>query len=1160
MKVGGEMDKVYTIKPSSDIYKALLLQAASTIIWKDQTLANSCEKSSDIYYSELFMGAKRGILNFDVIRAFDEEIIAKLGYTGEAAWPMLANKQNIPQEQRATAVKLFTERLIEKDPVTGYYKNYIEENNYYRMLTGLPPFESTEEDWVFVEKFNTEWPMDVPVHLMTMAQRLRMEQKGYLDELIAAHPDKKYLKYVGKKGIDVFAARAADRFDLLYAEFGNASFENDFREVYNQCKYAVNAVYYSPAFKKANQLYDNFLAMSILFMTIQQMFHKYLSADTTRDFYDVESIRYIYDSYSVPYYDQIPLAYHTKIAKKMNALLSYKGSSTVFFDLFELFDSSSMNIYTYYLTKTHKFLDGKPVFVRNKDGSIDERGTYDISFAKGAIHGDPALEVTDPANKVAFPDLTYNDPYWVNDKELFEKVYGECYNYAESKYLGLQAILDILGDTYRSCYFIKMLQDNREFMEVISVQWAVTNAYTSLFDFFLYMAALYCRKFSYEGKLTDDMAYTAAILGYDFKNAVEIFQEHIVNDPILSKDEQLIKLIHAMDVHDLNSVNQTFLNIWDLRQLLVDVFTETHDKKVYEAYRSLYDTLLTCQNMRECFTKSDGTMATSYEDMLAETNPSLYQRLETMVADSEEVDIEVEIRSVIAQIESMIPAIKNLDSVYNMEVSTLIESLFKILQHFKSAKAELVGYNVVYVLSLRGVNFFKMMDRIVSITEHVELRPDDLIFTDITTYIEYIFEEIHDLLGLLEDKFVFEHYHSMIKDHIHFLLDQVRGFRDIIHWTDETNLHFTDLIISEASALILRAMLMFGDKTFIIHEVFLEPKYSGLIKDQFHYLMDDLFTTLGLDAPDAHQQSILTIQDFAQVFHDFGDGIWHVMDTRPLLAKDKLLEIAWDLVGAYGYITWKIKNILCKYQVGIFRTIQNLDDTLVMALPKGAHQSILALMEDLIPHEMRKIENCILLKEAILNYCWKMDLALMSNLPKLYDELIQIPPEGEVIPISDDMKFFEVINEIKDYSWGDFLSKFAIRDKLIAGIRGSKETLKTLLAFVDKLQHYSGGTQILPSIHIDLTDLSMNTHLRRIGPVENVLVYIRDKMPSGSIIILEPQNLASGEFTLSDQLFEGDINHPISDGIPVDLTRYWDKAGLRHLTYREMQELLSAME
>ena len=1155
------MDQLYTIKPSSDIYKALLLQSASTIVWKDQTKANACEKGLDLYYPEIFMGAKRGILNFDVIRAFDEEIIAKLGFTGDAALPMLADKKNIPEELRPTAVKFFTEKMIAKDHITGYYKNYVEENEYYRMLTGLPPLNSTEKDWVYVEKFNTEWPMDVPIHKMSMAQRLRMEQKGYLDELIKAHPDKKYLKYAGKKGIDVFAARAAERFDLLYAEFGQATFETDFRESYNKSKFVVNAVYYSAAFKKANELYDNFLAMSILFMTIHQMFRKYLAADVTRDFYDVESIRYIYDSYGVPYYDQIPLAYHTKIAKKMNRLLSYKGSSTVFFDLFELFDSSSMNIYTYYLTKTHKFLDGKPVFVRNKDGTIDERATYDIAFAKGAIHGDPALEVTDPSNKVAFPDLTYNDPYWVNDFDLFEKVYGETYNYAESKYLGLQAILDILGDTYRNCYFVKMLQDNREFMEVISVQWAVTNAYTSLFDFFLYMAALYCKKFSLRGELTDDLAYTASVLGYDFKNAVTIFQEHIVNDPILSKDEQLIKLVQNMDVHDLNSVNDTFINIWNLRQLLVDVFTETHDMKVYEAYRGLYDILLTSENMRESFTMSDGHMASSYEEMLSETNPALYQRLEMITIDSEEVDLEVEIRSVISQIESMIPAIKSLDSIYNMEVSTLIESLFKILQHFKSAKAELIGYNVVYVLSLRGVNFFKMMDRIVSITEHVILKPDDLVFQDVMNYIEYLFIQIYDVLGLLEDKFVFSHYHSMIKDHIHFLLDQVRGFHDIIHWNEEQNIQFTDFIVSEASALIMRALLMFGDKTFIIHEVFMEPKYSGLIKDQFHFLIDDLFTTLGLDAPDAHQQSIMILQDFAQVFHDFGDGIWHVMDTRPLLVKDKLLDIAWDLVGAYGYITWKIRAMLCNFDTKYYKASQYWGDSLNAALPKGAHQTIFGLMEDLVPHEMTKLENCILLKEAILNYCWKVDLGLMSNLPKLYDELTQIPPEGEIVPVSNDMKFFSVLDSIRDLSWGDFLSKFKIRDRLIAGARSSEDNvLKTLLAFVDKVQHTAGGTLFLPSIHLGFTDIDVITHLHKVGPVENVLVYIRDRMPIGSMIVLNPQNLASGEFTLSDQLFEGDIDHPIMDGIPVDLARYWDKAGLRHITYREMQDLLSSIQ
>ena len=305
---------------SGDIYRSLLLQISSSIVWKNQTLANSYESNTDPYYVELFVVARRGMLNFEVIKSFDEGILNQVGLTGDQVYPMLVDKNKIPQGKRQDLVNAYSQRLTNKDSATGRYTYYVEENNYYRMLFGLPDMEDT--DYVYVTRMNTPWPMDVPVHEMTIAQRMDMELQGYLDELIAAHPDKKYLKYLGSKCIDPFEARVANRFDILYCESDNTTFEEDFRATYNRNKNQVNRVYYSEAYKRASDLYENFLAMCILFMTVIQMGHRYLDTDTVRDFYDTESLRYVYDSYQVPFFSEIPLEYHVRIVKQMNRLIA----------------------------------------------------------------------------------------------------------------------------------------------------------------------------------------------------------------------------------------------------------------------------------------------------------------------------------------------------------------------------------------------------------------------------------------------------------------------------------------------------------------------------------------------------------------------------------------------------------------------------------------------------------------------------------------------------------------------------------------------------------------------------------------------------------------------------------------------------------------------
>ena len=173
--------------------------------------------------------------------------------------------------------------------------------------------------------------------------------------------------------IDIYKARVANRFDILWRNtIDSSTLEEDFDAVYTSCCNLVNSVYYADAFRKTNSLYENFLAMSILFMTIQTMQYHYLSVDVIRDFYDTESIKYVYDSYSVPFYNEIPLEYHRKIVKNINKLIGYKGSSQVFFDLFDIFDTN-MNIYTYYLTKVHRFDEnGNPTFIVEKDEDGNE--------------------------------------------------------------------------------------------------------------------------------------------------------------------------------------------------------------------------------------------------------------------------------------------------------------------------------------------------------------------------------------------------------------------------------------------------------------------------------------------------------------------------------------------------------------------------------------------------------------------------------------------------------------------------------------------------------------------------------------------------------------------------------------------------------------------
>ena len=417
------------------------------------------------------------------------------------------------------AVEEYQKALTSKNPLTGHYAYYdrtagqyvsvyTELNNYYRMLMGLPDVDDTD----YVYNTDSRWELEVPIHQMLLTSRIEMENEGVLAELIAANPDKPYLRYVGTKRIDFYRARIAERFEILWRNTSPSDVLNkDWDECYENCRYLTNTVYYSNAFKITNDLYENFLAMSILFMTVGQMCNKYLYTDITRDFYDTESLKVVYDSYQVPFYTEVPLEYHRKIVKNINRLISNKGDDKVFIDLFEIFDLGSMELYNYFLTKRHKVDSyGKPMFrvKTDEEGQViyDDRGrpvleedNYNLVFSKVNLGQDPALAVSDYNNDVPYETITVPDPYWIEDDNLKKVLEDEEFNYMESKYIGVQIVFDLMKLTYENAFIFREIMDNQQLTSTLQFNWTDLELTASVFDLFIYLAAIYSRAFGYEG-------------------------------------------------------------------------------------------------------------------------------------------------------------------------------------------------------------------------------------------------------------------------------------------------------------------------------------------------------------------------------------------------------------------------------------------------------------------------------------------------------------------------------------------------------------------------------------------------------------------------------------------------------------------------------------
>lgn len=691
---------------SSSIFISELMKMSSDIIWKNMHQANASEKPQYSITVDEFLAAHKGLLNFDTIFRFTLEDLEAAGITGELAELCIDDKTAVPAYLRPVVVAEHIQRLLQKDPNTGHYTGYMEYNNYYRMLMGLPDIGDTE--FIYNQKY-TDIPMDIPVHQLNIAQRYQLESRGYTEELIKKNPEKRYLYHIGLRSIDFYAAREAQRFSILFnnpSEYPNM--ESDFKDCYRDCMNQISRIYYSDAFRKNNSVFEGFIAMCIMFMTVQLMNYRYLDADITRDFYDLESIRYIYQSYGVPFYSSIPLNYHKAIIKSINRLISYKGSTRVFYELFDLFGFGILDVYEYYIIKTHRMDEnGNPIFVKKEDGSPDLRAMYELLFGKVRLYDDPPLELSDPTNHLDYDTMTTNDPYWVSDPELLDKLYNEKFNYLETKYVGIQTLFNMMQIMYESCYFFRMIQDNRATLESAKIYMTSIDRYIGIFDIIIYTCALICKRNGFEGNLANNLPSTAKVIGYNFKEGLKALQKYVRESPSAKADPHIEDLIRNMDVSSLPSVNNTLKNILDLHSYLNNRMAEVRTREEWHTYSDMQRLLLYTELNEQVYKKKDGTTAESFQDLLADINPELYARFA-----NPEVDANLEVDTMLVLLHKSITNLKYIESAAGLEISTMIEHLFKIMEFFKSAKSELTGYTIVYTLTTRGMNIMKFIDEI----------------------------------------------------------------------------------------------------------------------------------------------------------------------------------------------------------------------------------------------------------------------------------------------------------------------------------------------------------------------------------------------------------------------------------------------------------------
>lgn len=805
---------------SLQVFLDELLKISSNIIWKNPKLALENESEVFSISVEQFMLASRGQLVFDTVYKFDKEALKKAGVDDSLLDQYSDNMYLIPDNLREVCAKAQSEYLLE---------HYEEHNNYYRMLNGLPDWEDT--DFFYNTKYPDIGNDRIPIHLLDKDALFLLEAEGYLDELINAHPDKPYLKHLTDRKIGFYTARAANDFGILWVMKSKYSkLVSDFQDTYSECREMVMSLYYQKDMQKSNSEYIGFIGITILFATLIQMNRKVLDTDITRDFYDEQSLQYVYDSYGVPYYDQIPITYHRKIVQNINILISNKGSNQVFYDLFNIFGFSSIDLYEYFIMKVHKFQDGNPVFVKTKEGTPDYRSMYEYKFAKVRLYDNPQTEMLDPQNSIPYERITTGDPYWIEDENLKNYLDTQEFNYMESKYFGIQTTFNLMRLMYESCYFLTMILNNRSLLQHTTIYYNRIHANVNIYDMVIYLCAMYMKKNGFSGNIPRHIHQIGKVMGFNFVEDLQVIRSNIQEDDYLKNDAHLLDLLEHTSPTSIESINEIFENLTELRSYLTNKMAETQDVPTYWAYYNLYKTIMYSKYAEDAFQLQNGEEATSFEELLKDCNPDLYQRFQG------DYEWDNEFSSILYLFESTFTSLKEFHQLDMINSNGLFEYIFKLLEFFKSAKTELIGYKMVYSLVSSSENIMKLMSLITFIHDDHTSDPQKM-FLVMHDVIVWIHERLwlYDRFNELTSKIMWIHDVTWLQDQIHFLQDEIVKVSEILYGFISQDSFYDDLQLVERTYLTEDPHVLSDDLNLMYDNVVEALKY--FFTEEYPYVL-----------------------------------------------------------------------------------------------------------------------------------------------------------------------------------------------------------------------------------------------------------------------------------------------------------------------------------
>lgn len=694
--------------------------------------AKEYETLESIENADRYIAAVQKTDRFDLYTEFDLEAIinARITTNTDEQIKYASDPSSIPYQFRDTVLNAQRQFIID---------NYVEINNYYRMFHGLPNIEDDETSFfklTATEMNQYEIFDDVFLHQLSDIDIYKLQVDGYIDKLISDNPDKKYLQFLGINKIDYITSRSASNFSLLKVTYSDIpdDFYNTFLQIYNQNREYFMSVLYISNYSNSYDLYDNFIALNIMLMTIQRVLSNTFKFGIQREFYDWSFIQNMYKSYNVPFIESLPIEYHVILLKNLNNLLRYKSTDKVLFDIASLLGYERLNIFKYYLIKKHR-LDSneEPIFKYKQkvdefgELEYDEEGNpiyvedlermYELYFQRVNIkERNIGLALEDADNKLDYDEVTRDDPYWWEDADLSEIKYTSTYNYVETKYLSLNLMYKMTEMLFEITYAFRMIIDKNEDVKNFTISIPKINSDVSfnIFEITVFLVSLLCKKHGFKPGIVTTPSMISHIYGFNFNPETIEYIKKIITDNSKIIDQETLNYFRNLEINYPEDVNNLFVKIREFNTFIIDKMRKSNNIKEYHIYKDIFTISMMSETQTDMFNISvydeeadteTVRPAKTYLEFLEHKQPVLAE----VVNNTPVENISELIEHIISQLNYFMEDMQYM-FILNDGNNPVFNAIIALIKFFKSYTVDLSSFNILYLFDSKYYNMIKMVE------------------------------------------------------------------------------------------------------------------------------------------------------------------------------------------------------------------------------------------------------------------------------------------------------------------------------------------------------------------------------------------------------------------------------------------------------------------